>query len=134
MNDGEGPWEMTQFNLIICVKCFCVILLIINGLTMPPAMACGPGRSGGRRRLPRKTTPLVLEQHIPNVSENTLSASGPGEGKINIKDPRFRKLVPNYNPDIVFKDEEGTGVDRIMTLVRILFIMNKKLIEIQFSL
>ncbi|XP_053206665.1 indian hedgehog B protein-like [Panonychus citri] len=107
---------MTQFNLIICVKCFCVILLIINGLTMPPAMACGPGRSGGRRRLPRKTTPLVLEQHIPNVSENTLSASGPGEGKINIKDPRFRKLVPNYNPDIVFKDEEGTGVDRIMTL------------------
>ncbi|XP_015781554.1 desert hedgehog protein isoform X1 [Tetranychus urticae] len=99
---------MTQF---IIVKCFCAILLI-NTMTVS---ACGPGRSGGRRRIPRKTTPLVLEQHIPNVSENTLSASGPSEGKINETDSRFTKLVPNYNPDIVFKDEEGTGIDRIMT-------------------
>lgn len=68
-----------------------------------------------RRRGPRKILPLIYKQHDPNFSERSLAASGLPDGSISREDNLFRHLVPNYNPDIVFKDEEGTGADRIMT-------------------
>lgn len=100
-----------------CYWSVMVVMVLTSALFPTPTGACGPGRGANRRRSPRKLTPLVFKQHVPNVSENTLGASGLTEGKIGRDDPRFQQLVPNYNTDIVFKDEEGTGADRLMTQV-----------------
>ncbi|KAJ6224122.1 hypothetical protein RDWZM_002667 [Blomia tropicalis] len=91
------------------------IVLILILVNVDHVNACGPGRRSNARRNPRKLTPLVFKQHIPNVSENTLGASGLSEGRVSRHHKRFKELVPNYNADIIFKDDEGTGADRLMT-------------------
>ena len=110
---------MQKFNLLptVNVRIMKSSLLIIL-LTINVVQACSPARGIGGSRRSRKLTPLVFKQHVPNVLENTLGASGLHEGKISREDPQFRDLIPNYNKDIIFKDEEGTGADRLMTQVR----------------
>ena len=104
----------------------CVLIFLST-----PLEGCGPGRRPGTRGRRHKTTPLVYQQHIPNVSELTLGASGPTEGKIERDDPEFKDLVVNYNPDIIFKDEEGTGADRIMTQVSVQMVLTVSLTRVQ---
>jgi hypothetical protein len=52
-------------------------------------------------------------QKVPNAPEKNIC--GAITKKIKRSDPEFLTLVSNQNPDIVFKNEEETDADRMMT-------------------
>ena len=56
---------------------------------------------------------FTLKQKFPDVEER--DAVGPFTAAIMRGTPAFAKLVRNDNPDIVFKNEEHTGADMMMT-------------------
>lgn len=95
--------RLAHFSLLVVWAC----VWLVQG--------CGPGPGYGIRPKHKKLKPMRYKEFSPNLSENNLGASGRAEGEISRSHPRFRELVHNFNPDIVFKDEENTGADRIMT-------------------
>lgn len=56
---------------------------------------------------------LTLGQKVPNKAE--AEVVGAATTKIKRDTPEFKALANNQNPEIVFKDEEKTGADRMMT-------------------
>ena len=115
--ENNAPFKCYIRAPKLSISSFIIHSLILTTLVADQSYACGPGRGGIRRRGPRKLTPLVYRQHVPNYSERSLAAAGLTVGAVDRLDERFRKLVPNYNPDVIFKDEENTGADRLMTQV-----------------
>ena len=106
---------MVSLKTLRYIQCTFILFLIFTGYSLQ----CGPGRRAGPRRPKiRKMTPLVYKQHVPNISENTLGASGLPDGAIKRGDNRFKDLVENHNTDIIFRDEERDGSDRLMSAVR----------------
>jgi hedgehog protein len=79
------------------------------------ATACSERWSGGvsLSRGGADPAPLRLGQHVPEDSEaDTVGAS---KGQITRESAAFQSLEPCHAPEVVFKDEEGTGADRLMT-------------------
>ncbi|HSB08731.1 MAG TPA: hypothetical protein VLM38_04430 [Blastocatellia bacterium] len=56
---------------------------------------------------------LTLHQRVPNITEK--QAVGAILKKITRSSPEFQRFIRNTNPDIVFKNEEHTGADMMMT-------------------
>lgn len=120
--------KLFKLFLFICKKKMCHLIsnvvqnanygLVVWLLLVQMTLGCGPGRGIGYKRQ-RKLTPLVFKEHSPNMPESTYGASRQIEGAISRDSPNFTNLVPNYNNDIVFKDDEGTGADRLMSQVNV---------------
>lgn len=77
-------------------------------------MACGPGRFHHERR---DKTPMKFRQRIPDVDEVSIQASGEYLGPVERGSKEYKDLEKNYNPDIVFKNDEKNEDDRRMTKV-----------------
>ncbi|CAL8255720.1 unnamed protein product [Gadus morhua 'NCC'] len=101
----KKSWWAHSARLGLLTMCACTWLV----------QGCGPGPRYGSRPRHRKLAAMHYKQTVPNFSENNLGASGRAEGKITRTSERFNDLVCNYNPDVVFKDEENTNADRFMT-------------------
>lgn len=68
---------------------------------------------GDTPALSRTRGQLQRGRQVPNISEE--DAIGAVTKRISRRRPEFRQLTRNDNSDIVFKDEEATGADRMMT-------------------
>ncbi|MDF2836974.1 MAG: indian hedgehog protein-like isoform [Paenibacillus sp.] len=95
---GKSEGVLTQAALVNSEK--------VTGI---PAASPGPSMPAPE---PEKKV-LKLKEKVPNESEKDVV--GAITAKIVRGTPEFDTLVENTNEDIVFKDEEGTGADKMMS-------------------
>lgn len=86
---------------------------LLRQLLCVALLLAGCDAHGDSPALSRTRGQLQLGRQVPNVSEE--EAIGAVTKRISRRRPEFRQLTRNDNSDIVFKDEEATGADRLMT-------------------
>jgi len=79
----------------------------------PLLILCACDSYGDAPSLSRRSPQLQPGRQVPDVSEQ--EAIGEVRTRISRVSPGFRQLTRSQSPDIVFKDEEETGADRVMT-------------------
>lgn len=89
-------------------RLFALASLLLAGCPSPE----GPAPSLGKERA---SPPAILARgtYYPNATE--AETVGPIAGRIARGSPRFERLVRYRGATVVFKDEESTGADRLMT-------------------
>lgn len=104
---------MFRHSLRVVPLCFTVLPLWgCDALTPAPPLA-------------KRAGALQLGERMPRVSEQ--QAIGQVNVRVSRGMPDYRRLLRNRSPEIVFKDEESTGADRMMTarLERRLMALNR---------
>ncbi len=92
----------------------CVFLLSVIQISKE----CGPGSATSRDKA-RK--PMVLNQRLPDVDEESISGSGMFRKMVTRNSDAFKRFVSNHNKDIVF---DGNRVSsRLMTPVSLFAIL-----------
>lgn len=79
---------------------FAALVSSCDSVTQPPALSKPRGE-------------LQLGDKVPRMAEQ--EAIGAVEGRVARRGAGFRHLTHNRSEEIVFKDEEATGADRVMT-------------------
>lgn len=92
-------------------KILIIVLLVISACGL--LMACGPVQNGNSIR--GKNNPMKLKQRLPDTEETSMSASGSYSGRVRRGSEAYEALERNFNPEIVFKDDESNADDRRMT-------------------
>jgi hypothetical protein len=92
---------MRADKLLFFLRTAAILLSGCDALGETPALS---RNSGGELR---------FGQQVPNISEE--DAIGAVKRRISRLRPEFRQLTRNRNAEILFKDEETTGADRLMT-------------------
>lgn len=82
-------------------------------LALAWVVGCAPGAGDDAALSRSRESALRVGEHLPEGSE--AATVGAIEERIRKGTPRFGALVECECPSIVFKDEEGTGSDRVMT-------------------
>ena len=98
--------------LLSVSKAYFIIVIVTSGCEY--LMACGPGPTA---RNMRDKTPMKFRQRIPDVDEVSIQASGKYAGPVQRGSKAYKDLEKNYNPDIVFRNDEENDDDRRMTKV-----------------